>query len=198
MKRSICTLFFYLLVVLLCHDVYGTVINLSENDVADAVTLGKEKGAKVIKYLKQHYRFGKEGPFEEQGIIRTKWSKLAMFTGLLTVAGKKLTEPDKERILENTDLQIDIYTFGDMIEFAKGYKVHLVQNDKIIDPEKVSANHVTYLPGRKIVTSGFPKYRATVRSYFSYDGIKPNKKAKIVLVKDKEKVVFEVNFANYR
>jgi hypothetical protein len=178
--------------------VYGTVINLAENDVADAITLGKEQGAKVIKYLKQHYRFGKEGTFEEQGIIRTKWSKLAMLTGLLIATGKKLTEPDKERILENTDLQIDIYTFGDTIEFAKGYKVRLVQNDKIIDPEKVSTNHVNYLTGRKIVTSGFPKYRATVRSYFSYDGINPNKKATILLVKDKEEVVFEVNFSDYK
>jgi hypothetical protein len=178
--------------------VYATVIILSENDVADAVTLGKEQGAKVIKYLKQHYRFGKEGTFEEQGIIRTKWSKLAMLAGLLIATDKELTETDKERILENTNLQIDIYTFGDTIEFAKEYKAHLVQNDKIIHPEKVSANHVTYLPGRRLVTSGFPKYRATVRSYFPYDGINPNKKATIVLVKDKEEVVFEVNFANYK
>jgi hypothetical protein len=178
--------------------VYGTVINLAENDVADAITLGKEQGAKVIKYLKQHYRFGKEGTFEEQGIIRTKWSKLAMLTGLLIATGKKLTEPDKERILENTDLQIDIYTFGDTIEFAEGYKAHLVQNDIIIDPEKVSANHATYLPGKRIVSSGFHKYRATVRSYFPYEGINPNEKAKIVLVKDKGEVVFEVNFADYK
>ncbi len=48
------------------------------------------------------------------------------------------------------------------------------------------------------MASGFPKYRATVRSYFSYDEINPNEKAKIVLVKDKEEVVFEVNFANYK
>ena len=195
MRRSILSLFCCLLVFVPCRGVHGTVINLAENDVADAVTLGKEQGAKVIKYLKQHYRFGKEGTFEEQGIIRTKWSKLAMLTGLLLATGKKLTGPDKERILENTDLQIDIYTFGDTIEFAKGYTAHLVQNDIIIHPEKVSANHVTYLPG---VSSGFQKYRATVRSYFSYEGINPNEKAKIVLVKDKEEVGFEVNFADYK
>jgi hypothetical protein len=198
MRRSIITLLCCLLVFVPCRGVYGTVINLSENDVADAVTLGKEQGTKVIKYLKQHYRFGKEGTFEVQGIIRTKWSKLAMLAGLLIATDKELTETDKERILENTNLQIDIYTFGDTIEFAKEYKSHLVQNDTIVHPEKVSANHVTYLPGRRAVASGFPKYRATVRSYFSYEGINPNNKARIVLVKDKEEVVFEINFANYR
>ena len=73
-----------------------------------------------------------------------------------------------------------------------------MQKGKVIEPEKISADHVTYLPERKIATSGFPKYRATVRSYISYNKISPGEKAEIVLIKDGKKVLFEVSFADYK
>ena len=140
----------------------------------------------------------KKDLFEENGIIRTKWNKLMVLSGLLSAGDKKLTDQGKERIIKSTDLQIDIHTFGNRIDFAKAYRIHLVQKGTIIEPEKISANHVTYLPEKRVVTSGFPKYRATVRTYFPYDKISLNEKAEIVLVKNKKKVVFEVDFSKYK
>ena len=198
MKKSIVIIFLCLLFFLPCRDASGIVVNLAEKDVADAIREGKEKGSKTTKYLKQKYSFGKEGVFEEDGIIRTKWSKLVLFSSLLAAKGKTLTEQEKKRVLTGTDLQIDIHTFGNTIDFAMQYKIHLIQKGRIIEPEKVSANHVTYRPKKKIVTSGFPKYTASIRSFFSYAKINPDEKAEIVLVKNKKKVVFEVDFKDYR
>jgi hypothetical protein len=166
--------------------------------VRDAIKLGEEQGSNATNYLKRHYRFGEEDVFGENGIIRTKWVKLMMLSGLLAEKGRKLTEQEKERIMKSTDLQIDIHTFGNKIDFANAYKVYLVQKDKIIEPERISSDHAAYLPEKKIVTSGFPKYCATVRSYFSYCKISPNEKAEIVLVKNKKKVLFEINFIDYK
>jgi len=198
MSKIIITIFFCLLFFVPCPNVAGILVNLTEKDAGDAIKLGEEQGSNVTEYLERHYRFGEEDVFEENGMIRTKWSKLMMLSGLLAEKGRKLTEQEKERIIKSTDLQIDIRTFGNKIDFANEYKIHLVQQGKIIEPEKISADHAAYLPEKKIVTPGFPKYRATVRTYFSYGKISPHEKAEIVLVKNKKKVLFEVNFEDYR
>lgn len=181
-----------------CRNAAGIIVNLTEKDIEDAIKQGEKQGTNVAKYLEKNYRFGEKDLFEENGIIRTKWNKLMVLSGLLSAGDKKLTDQGKERIIKSTDLQIDIHTFGNKIDFAKEYRIHLVQKGTIIEPEKISANHVAYLPEKRVVTSGFPKYRATVRTYFPYDKISPNEKAEIVLVKNKKKVVFKVDFKEYK
>jgi len=198
MNKNIVTILLCFLFFLPCRDAVGIEINLTKKDVADAIKKGKEQSSNVTNYLNQRYGFGEEGVFEENGVIRTKWYKLVMFSGLLTVKGKELTEQERKRIMASNDLQIDIHTFGNKIDFAKDYKIHLVQKGKIIEPENISANHVAYHPKKKIVAPGFPRYRATVRAFFTYNKIDPNEKAEIALVKNKKKVLFEVNFADYK
>jgi len=198
MRRKLLIIFIHLLFIIPCRNAAGVLLTLTEKDIEDAIKQGEKQGYKVAEYLKQHYRFGEKDLFEENGIIRTKWNKLMVLSGLLFAGDKKISDQEKERIIKSTDLQIDVHTFGNKIDFANEFKVHLVQKGKVTEPEKISANHVAYLPEKKIATSGFPKYRATIRTYFSYDKISPTDKAKIVLVKDKKKVVFEVDFAEYR
>ena len=199
MSKKLFMFFLFVMFFLPCRNAQAIKVDLTEKDIADAAKIGKEQGSNVAKYLKQHYKFGVENVFEENGVIRTKWSKLVMYTGLLSIKGKELPEEHKKRVLARSDLQIDIYTFGNTIDFAKDYKVHLVQKGKTIMPEQTSAIHTAYVSKKKIATSGFPKYRATVMSFFAYDKIDPNEKAEIVLMKnEKKKVVLEVNFADYK
>jgi hypothetical protein len=73
-----------------------------------------------------------------------------------------------------------------------------VQKGVSIEPEKISADDVAYFPKKGGMTSGFPRYHATIRAYFAYDKINPDDKADIILLKDKKRVVFEVNFADYK
>ncbi len=198
MRRKLLIIFIHLLFILPCRNAAGVLLTLTEKDIEDAIKQGEKQGYKVAEYLKQHYRFGEKYLFEENGIIRTKWNKLMVLSGLLFAGDKKISDQEKERIIKSTDLQIDVQTFGNKIDFANEFKVHLVQKGKVIEPEKISANHVAYLPEKKFATSGFPKYRATIRTYFSYDKINHTGKAEIVLVKDKKKVVLEVDFAEYK
>jgi len=198
MKKSIIIVFLCLSFFVPCRNAAAILVNLTEKDIEDAIKQGEKQGSNVAEYLEKNYRFGKKDLFEENGIIRTKWNKLVVLSGLLFAGGKIISDQEKERIIKSADLQIDLHTFGNKIDFADAYKVYLVQKGKNIEPEKIAANHVAYLPEKRVVTSGFPKYRATVRSYFPYNKISPNEKAEIVLVKDKKKVVFEVIFKEYK
>ena len=139
MKKGLASIIFFLLLLLNCRDAEGILVNLSEKEIEDAVREGERQGFNITKYLKKNYSFGEKNVFEEYGVIRTKWTKLAMLSGLLADKARRPSEEEKERILKNTDLQIDINTFGNKIDFAKAYRVHLVQKGKIIEPEKVSA-----------------------------------------------------------
>lgn len=198
MKKSIITSFLGFLFLVLCQDASGILLNLSEKDIANAIKTGQQQGLQITQYVNQHYRFGKENLFRENGVIRTKWSKLAMLSGLLTAKKRGPSDQEKDRIIKSADLQIDIHTFGNKIDFAKDYSVQLIQQGKIIEPKMISADHANYLPEKKTTPSGFPKYFATVRCFFSYNQISLNEKAEIVLIKDRKKVVFEVNFADYK
>ena len=198
MKKSIITIFLCLSFFVPCRNAAGILVNLIEKDIDDAIKQGEKQGSNVAEYLEQNYRFGEKDLFEENGIIRTKWNKLVVLSGLLSAGGKRISDQEKERITKSVDLQIDIHTFGNKIDFANAHKVYMVQKGKNIEPEKIAVSHVAYLPEKRVATSGFPKYRATVRSYFPYDNISPNERVEIVLVKDKKKVVFEVNFKEYR
>jgi len=180
------------------HIAAGIVVDVTMHDMEDAIKKGEEQGTDIIKYLEHHYRFGEENVFNENGIIRTKWSKLAMLSGLLAPKGRKPTDRQKTMIVKSSDLRIDIYAYGNTPEFADVYEVYLIQKNTIVKPEKISAIHIACSPENKIVSFAIPKYRATIRSFFSYEKIVPNKKAKIVLLKKKKKVVFEVDFADYK
>ena len=121
-----------------------------------------------------------------------------IISGLMAVKDLKPTDQEQLMILNDTTLQFDLHAYGDRMDFANDYKVYLMQKDKQIEADKISADDVVYSPPESAVTTGFPKYRATIRAYFDYGKIDPRAKTIVVLVKDNKKVVFEVNFADYK
>ncbi len=187
-----------LLICIPCRNAAAVRVNLTSESVTEAVDTGTKHGSKITAYLKQQYSFGNEDMFEEYGIIRSKWSKLAMLAGLLAARDKQPSEREINHITGDTHLQIDVVTYGNTIDFAEKCKVHLVQNGTIIEPEKTSATHSSHIPGKKTAASGFPKYRATVGSYFAYGTFCPDCKVEIVLTKDGKTVTFAVNLADYK
>jgi len=177
-------------------NAHAVLVTLSEQDKLDAIKQGREQGKHVAAYVKQRYRFGEENAFRENGIIRTTWSKLMVLSGLLAEKGEQPNALDVERILTSAELQIDINTYGDRIDFANGYRAYLIQGGRRIEPATIGVDHPLYLPDKG--TTGFPRYHATIRSYFACEKISPQDKAEIVLVKDGKEVRFEVNLGDYR
>jgi hypothetical protein len=177
-------------------NAHAVLVTLSEQDKQDAIKQGREQGKQVISYVKQRYRFGEENSFRENGIIRTAWSKLMILSGLLAEKGEQPQAPDMERILASAELQIDIHTYGDRIDFANNYRAYLMQGGKRIEPATLGVDHPRYLSGKE--AAGFPRYHATIRSYFAYEKISPQDTAEVVLVKDGTEVRFKVNLADYR
>ena len=198
MRQSIGVLFLCVLCVIPCSRAGAILINLNDQERAEAHKQGSEQGMNVLKYVNQHYKFGEGDLFNENGILRTKWSKLMVISGLMAAKDSRPTEQEQFMILGDTALQVDIHVYGDRMDFANAYKVYLVQSEKQIEADKISADDAAYSPPGGSGTTGFPKYRATIRSYFDYGKIDPKAKTKVVLVKDKKKVIFEVNFAEYK
>ena len=198
MRQSIGVLFLCVLCVIPCSRAGAILVNLNDQERAEAIKQGGEQGTNVIKHVNQHYKFGKVDLYNESGILRTKWSKLMIISGLMAARSLIPTDQEQSMILGDSTLQVDIHVYGDRMDFANAYKVYLVQSEKQIEADKISADDAAYsLPGGS-GTTGFPKYRATIRAYFEYDKIDPKAKTKVILVKDKKKVNFEVNFAEYK
>jgi hypothetical protein len=181
-----------------CFSADAFLVTLNDPQKAEALKQGSEQGFNVLKYVNQRYKFGEGDLFDENGIVRTKWSKLMIISGLMAVKNLKPTEKEQMMILSDTSLQIDLHAYGDRMNFASDYKVYLIQNDKQIEPEKTTADDAAYTPSKSAETTGFPKYRATIRAYFNYNKINPEGNTEVVLIKDNKKVTFNVNFADYK
>ena len=198
MKHCAAFLLLWILFCMPCHSVDAFLVTLNDQQKAEALKQGSEQGFNVIKFVNQRYKFGEGDLFDESGILRTKWSKLMIIAGLMAVKNLKPTEKEQMMILSDTSLQIDLHAFGDRMNFANDYKVYLIQNEKQIEPEKITADDAAYSPSKSGVPTGFPKYRATIRAYFDYDKINPGGKTEVVLIKDNKKETFNVNFADYK
>jgi len=188
----------WLLSCVCCPPAGALIVTLGQQEVEEALKQGREKGDRVAEHINRSYAFGEDDGYGENGIIRTKWSKVMLLSGLLAASGRRPSGEELDSILASTDLQIDLHAFGGRMDFANSYTIQIIQSGKRIDPEKIAANDVAYHAQEGLAVSGFPRYRATIRSYFSYDKINPADKADIVLIKDRKKVSFEVNFADYK
>ena len=198
MNRKLLWVFLCLVLFIPFHAAQALMVTISLKEVEEALKQGREKGGQVAVYINRKYGFGEADRYVENGIIRTKWSKIMVLSGLLAVSGRQASKDELNGILASTDLQIDLHAFGGRMGFAHSYTAYLIQSGKRIDPEKIATDDGA-VPGRDgLADSGFPRYRATIRSYFSYDKISPADKAEIVLIKDKKKVSFEVDFADYK
>lgn len=198
MKGGVGLLVYVLVACLYCRGADALLVTVSREEAEDALKQGREKGGQVTEYINRTYGFGAEDRFGENGVIRTKWSKLMVLAGLLSVSDRKPSEEELSSILTGTELQIDLHAFGDRMNFANAYTVYLIQSGRRIDPETIAVNDIVYSAGNGFAPSGFPKYRATIRSYFRYDTINSSDTAQILLVKNRKKVSFEVNFADYK
>ena len=198
MRQSIVVLFLCMLCVIPCSRAGAILIDLNDQERAEALKQGREQGFNVIKYVNQLYKFGEGDVFSESGILRTKWSKLMIISGLKSVKNLKPTDQEQLMVLNDTTLQFDLHAYGDRMDFANDYKVSLIQKEKQIEADKIYADDVDYSTPEIAVDTGFPKYLATIRSYFEYGKIDPKAKTTVVLIKDNKKVIFEVNFADYK
>jgi hypothetical protein len=189
-------LVWFLIFFFYCHDVEGIEVNLSEKDIQEAIELGFQQKSNITKHLKKQYVFKEASPTETHGIVRTKWSKLALISGSYATDGKKITQDQAKVLTAYTYFQIDIETHGDKQKFYNNYKVYLIQKGKLIEPEQTKKLDITHL--YKMKYKGYSSYCVMITAYFSYEEIYPKEIAEIVLIKDTTREVFKVNLADYK
>ena len=123
-----------------CHDVEGIDVNLSEKDIQEAIEQGVQQKSNITKHLEKQYIFKEASQTETHGIVRTKWSKLALISGAYADDCRKFTKDHAKLLTDHTCFQIDIDTHGDKQNFHNNYKVYLVQIGQLIEPEEIRYN----------------------------------------------------------
>lgn len=179
-----------------CHNVEGIDVDLSEKDIQEAIDLGEQQKSNIRKHLEKQYIFKEESQTETHGIVRTKWSKLALISGSYPADGRKIPKDLEKLITDYTDFQIDIDTHGDKQNFYNNYNVYLIQKGKLIEPKQIRKEDITRL--YKMKYKGYSRYCVMITSYFPYEKIYPKEIAEIVLMKDENREVFKINLADYR
>ena len=170
--------------------------DLSENDIREArefAALHKQNTGIVLNNL---YSIGGNQLFSERIIVRTKWHKLVLLYKV-KAPGSALSDAEKELILEDPNIQIDIILFGHSLGFAKEYKAHISQSALRLEPEKLHADHFQVINNMG-THSGFPDYRATLRTYFDLKRIDTSKPFSLILIRDGREESFPIDLRNFK
>jgi len=193
-KRLFFSTFLILLLILPC-TARAIIVDLSDNQIKEAENFGILHKEKTGVLLNNHYSVGKADVFSEHAIVRSKWHKLSLMTAF---KGEHLSEKQRADILNDPCLQIDIIMFGHSIRFASDYQAKIINHGKEILPEKIHADHFQVEKHKKNRFAGFPAYRATIRTYFSYDLIDPACSLTLIIKKNGSQKKIRVNLENYK
>jgi hypothetical protein len=196
LSKHLAELITYLL-ILSTSSSEAFIINLNEEEIQKAVKFGKENKDSLQESLGKIYSFGRSRKFEDGGIIKTKWYKLASMAAI--EEKQSHTEPlEQSYILQDESLQIDFIVFGYTLDFAQEYTAFILQEDREIEPEKKYSDRNQYCMPKKESMIGFPSCRTTVRTYFSYKSLDATKEAIIVIKKDGKEFRVEVDFSKFK
>jgi hypothetical protein len=182
-------------ILMLCISAAQAItVNPAEEQVQEAVEFGRTNHADIEKTLAALYTCC--GTARDL-TIRTKWSKLALVAGIKAEQGRAITLQDKDSIMQDSSLQIDIAVYGPSIEFAREYSAYARQNGKKVLPDQLHADH--FQAGGKSQKAGaLSAYYAIIRTYFRYDAIDVTKPFTLVLVKPQGTQVYEIDSAKYK
>ena len=139
---------------------------ISAPGVEEAISFGAANYRSIEKVLDSRYAFGSAEDFGEGGVVHTKWYKLAFMSAQKAEKGGSLSAPEQAEIFSDPCLQINIKVYGRSLDFAKDYQVTLLQDSKVIKPEKMHADSFISDAAAKNSMPGFPGYWAIMRSYF--------------------------------
>jgi hypothetical protein len=174
----------------------AVLLDLTENDIREARAFAELHKKNTGIVLNNTYSIGGNQLFSERIIVRTKWHKLALLY-MVKDPGTELTEAEKEAVIEDPNLQIDIILFGHSLGFAKEYKALISQGALRLEPEKLHADHFQVL-NQTGIPSGFPDYRATIRTYFDPKRIDTSKPFSLILLRDGREESFSIDLKNFK
>jgi hypothetical protein len=170
--------------------------DLSENDIREAREFAALHKQNTGIVLNNTYSIGGNQLFSERIIVRTKWHKLVLLY-MVKAPGSALSDAEKELILGDPNIQIDIILFGHSLGFAKKCKAFISQGALRLEPEKLHADHFQVTNNMGLHT-GFPDYRATLRTYFDLKRIDTSKPFSLILIRDGREESFPIDLKNFR
>jgi hypothetical protein len=186
------------LLILLPLTAHAVIIDLSEQQIKEAAQFTADHNKNTGIVLNNDYCVGEKGLFLERVIIRSKWHKLVLIYAVKAQKNERLSAVEKETVLKDTNLQMDIILYGHSIDFARDYKALILQDSKKIEPKKIHADHFQIEQYPQNIFSGFPSYRASLRTYFSYEEIDVSKPFKLKISGNGYKKVFEIDLRHFK
>lgn len=195
--KKIHALILALLVLNLPQQAGAVCADLTEHDIGEAREFAETHKQNTGIVLNNTYRIGENKLFTEHVIIRTKWHKLALLY-MVKTPGSELTGAEKETVLGDPNLQIDIILFGHSLDFAEGYQALISQNDLSVKARKIAADHFQLGHYKSNIYSGFPAYSATLRTYFNLASFDSSKPFTLILIRSGHEKSFVIDLRNFR
>ncbi len=179
-------------------SVQAVIVNLTPEQIKGAEEFGILHKQETGILLNNQYSVGKSDIFSERAIVRSKWHKLSIISSIKAQNNKPFDEKEHTDILNDPCLQIDIIMFGHSISFAKDYQAKIIHHGEEILPEKIHADHFQIPHHTNNPLTGFPSYRATIRTYFRYDSFHPLCSLTLVIKKNGWQKKFKIDLENYK
>jgi len=176
----------------------AVVVNLSTKEIEEAISFGTAHRGVIEKELDARYAFGSTDQYAEGGVVHTRWYKLAFMAAQKAQEGGALSAQEQEEIVSDPCLQVNIKVYGRSLDFARDYRVILLQGGKTVAPEKMHADSFSSDAAAKKSMAGFPGSWAILRSYFSYAAFDPAAPATLILKKDGRESRFSIDFKRYK
>ncbi len=184
--------------LLFCLPALAVVVNLSTREIEEAIAFGTAHRGSIEKELDARYAFGSKDEYAESGVVHTRWYKLAFMAAQKARQGGTLSAQEQEEIVTDPCLQVNIKVYGRSLDFARDYRVILLQGGKTVAPEKIHADSFSADAAAKKTMPGFPGCWAIVRSYFSYAAFDPAAPVILVLKKDGRESRFSIDFKSFK
>jgi len=180
------------------HASHALVVTLNEEMVSSAKAYGIEHSKSIPAVLHDLYGVDKNDVFTEWLLVRSKWYKLAALAARKHRHAEHISSEDQAQIVNDDALQIDVIAYGRKLDFARDYRVEIVQAGRVIEPVKIHADHFQNAQTDKNSMRGFPCCTATIRSYFEYASIDPAQKADVILKKNGRQKTFTLDFSGFK
>lgn len=168
---------------------------LTDAQAAEALEFGTANAGRIEAVLADLY--GCCGA-DRALVIRSKWCKLALVAGITAQQGRVPGASDRQQILQDKNLQIDITVYGPRIDFARAYRAHILQNGTTVQPDMLHADHFQSDKSAPAAGHAFSPWYAIIRAYFPYAGLRLDRPFQLVLVTQRGNRTFDVDPRRYK
>ncbi|MEY8417078.1 hypothetical protein AAK964_12310 [Tissierella praeacuta] len=184
------------------EDTKNIYLDLSEQDIQEAIKEGEKGLRNILEYLPQNYGLkyiSGEDRLIDRVEIMTPYSSIATISALKSSKYQEISKDDIDGLLKDYEytMLFSVGMYGTSIDFPKFVHIILKQDDKVIQPMEIHG--IDNLAEISSNWPDFPEYEAIFNPVFSTKEIDFNINAELIIIFANEiEIKYEVDFSKYK